>query len=148
MACCVFHSASDLWNIDESYKITIAAPTHAGASVSANINAPTFVGALHALQSLSQLIVWDGTTWVLPNLPIHVDDSPRFRWRGLLLDTARHYMPLPTIRHVIDGLAAHRMNVLHWHIVDAQSFPFQSTTHPELASKGVCCLRGCWCGVG
>lgn len=49
-----------------------------------------------------------------------------------MIDTARHFEPVATIKHVIDSLPYAKLNVLHWHMVDSQSYPFQSKTHPKL----------------
>ena len=69
--------------------------------------------------------------------PVYVDDAPRFQYRGLLVDTARHFLPVPHLLHVIDSLAYSKLNLLHWHIVDSQSFPCGSDVYPQLAEKGV-----------
>ena len=84
-------------------------------------------GAIHALESLAQLA---GENCTVTNAPINLNDSPRFGFRGLMIDTARHYMPVQFIQHIIDGMAALKLNVMHWHIVDAQSFPYVSTLFP------------------
>jgi hexosaminidase len=105
-----------------------------------SISATTIWGALHGLESLAQIVTWsnvDGSARnVVSNVPLVVTDAPRFAWRGLLIDTARHYLPESTIMQTIDGIAMVKMNVLHWHLVDAESFPFESASFPELAKQG------------
>ncbi|KAH7624918.1 putative Beta-hexosaminidase subunit beta [Nannochloris sp. 'desiccata'] len=63
-------------------------------------------------------------------------DTPRFRHRGLLIDTARHFLPVSIIKSQIDAMEMSKLNVLHWHIVDDQSFPYQSEQLPELSGAG------------
>ncbi|WP_142764379.1 family 20 glycosylhydrolase, partial [Klebsiella pneumoniae] len=71
---------------------------------------------------------------------VTIEDSPRFPWRGLLLDSARHFIPLPDIKRQIDGMAAAKLNVLHWHLTDDQGWRFTSKRYPkltQLASDGL-----------
>jgi hexosaminidase len=63
-------------------------------------------------------------------------DTPRFRWRGLLIDTARHYLPVGIIKAHLDAMAMVKLNVLHWHLVDDQSFPYASKRFPEISEEG------------
>jgi N-acetyl-beta-hexosaminidase len=58
----------------------------------------------------------------IANAPLVVTDSPRFGFRGLMIDTARHFLPVEFLQHILDGMEANKLNVLHWHIVDSQAF--------------------------
>ena len=122
-------SASLNLSADESYILTVS-------SSAISISSPTQLGYYHALQTLSQLIIFDGTSYSIPNTPLTISDSPRFSHRGILVDSARHYEPIPTLRRVIDSLTYAKLNVLHWHLVDTQSFPFVSPTYPDLGRMG------------
>ncbi len=66
--------------------------------------------------------------------PMKVQDSPRYPWRGLMVDSARHYLTVPLLERTIDSMAAMKLNTLHWHIVDAESFPFVSTHYAGIKS--------------
>lgn len=119
---------------DESYTLAI---TTSGSVTKAIITAETFFGARHALETLSQLIVWDD----LNNNLLMIDtaniiDGPAFPHRGLSLDTSRSYFTVPQLKKVIDGLSYDKMNVLHWHITDSHSFPIVTTSEPLMAIYG------------
>lgn len=112
---------------DESYQLTVNAE---GATLKAN----TRFGALRGMETLLQLVQNgpDGTT--IPYVAI--DDAPRFPWRGLLLDSARHFMPLSAIKRQIDGMAAAKLNVLHWHLTDDQGWRIEIKKYPLLTQIG------------
>ena len=63
-------------------------------------------------------------------LPIVINDEPAFKYRSLMLDTARHYQPIHIIYETIDALMYNKMSVLHWHITDEDSFPLKLESHP------------------
>ncbi len=65
----------------------------------------------------------------------HIKDFPRFSYRGLLIDTARHFIPVNVLKKQIDAMSYSKYNVLHWHIVDDQSFPFESLKYPNLTKN-------------
>jgi hexosaminidase len=65
---------------------------------------------------------------------VTITDAPRFKWRGLMMDTARHFHPRSSIETMLDGMAFNKLNVLHWHITDAQSFPLKTDAFPKLVA--------------
>src|SRR5204863_5845892 len=67
---------------------------------------------------------------------IAIEDAPRFAWRGLLLDSARHYQSPEFIRRFIDAMALHKLNVLHWHLTDDQAWRLEIRKYPRLTSVG------------
>ncbi|KAL3318065.1 hypothetical protein Ciccas_003279 [Cichlidogyrus casuarinus] len=67
---------------------------------------------------------------------VQIDDYPRFKHRGFLIDSSRHFLSVPVIKRFVDAMSMVKMNVLHWHIVDDQSFPYDSYTFPGMASMG------------
>ncbi|KAL7314745.1 Glucosamine-6-phosphate isomerase (Glucosamine-6-phosphate deaminase) (GNPDA) (GlcN6P deaminase) [Mucor circinelloides] len=116
-------------DVDESYKLDV--PSQGGyATLSAN----TWVGALRALETFSQLVVADGKKLVAHTATIK--DQPSYGHRGILLDTSRNYYPVKDILRIIEAQAYNKMNVLHWHATDSQSWPLYFKSHPELSQKG------------
>ena len=104
------------------------------------LSATHSVGILRSLVTLSQLVRWNPQTQqhTLSTCGelLKLSDQPRFAWRGLMLDTARHYFNSKTILRILNGMEMLKLNVFHWHIVDAQSFPYQSKRRPQLAQAG------------
>lgn len=118
---------------NESYQLLLR--RIGAAKLQAEIRAQSFFGARHGLETLSQLVWWDDTSLrVLTQA--HIIDAPRFAHRGVLIDTARNFLPLRTLRTAVDGLAACKLNALHWHLSDSQSFPFDSQRVPNMARYG------------
>ena len=94
----------------------------------ATFHAQTEWGALAALATLAQLSAFD-TVEVS-----EVRDEPRFPWRGLMLDTARHFVATDALKRTLDAMWFYKLNVLHLHLTDDQGFRFRSNAYPELAS--------------
>ncbi len=114
---------------DESYTLDIT-PT------GAHIHAATTVGSIRALATLQQLLQQNPTdkTWFLP--AVQIEDSPRFRWRGLMIDTGRHFEPVEVIKRNLDAMAAVKLNVFHWHLTEDQGFRIESKVFPRLTGSG------------
>src|SRR5882757_7370843 len=112
---------------DESYSLTIT-------SAHAELKASTVVGAMRGLQTLIQLVQPAGDGYVLPTVTIN--DSPRFPWRGLMIDCGRHFEPIDVIKRTIDGMAAVKLNVFHWHLTEDQGFRIESKVFPKLTAMG------------
>jgi hexosaminidase len=112
---------------DESYQLTV---TDSGAK----LNAPTPLGVLHGLQTFLQLVQITPAGFAVS--AVTVKDQPRFAWRGTLIDVSRHFIPIDVLKRNIDGLAAVKMNVLHWHLSDDQGFRAESKVFPKLTGEG------------
>ena len=113
--------------VDESYILDVSAE-------GGRIAAATLWGTLHGLATFAQLIVPGPQGWEVP--AIHIEDRPRFPWRGLMLDVARHWMPLEVVERNLDAMAAVKLNVFHWHLSDDQCFRVESRRYPRLRQLG------------
>ncbi|MDE0349035.1 MAG: family 20 glycosylhydrolase [Gammaproteobacteria bacterium] len=109
---------------DDSYRLAIDRRE-------ARVEAPQEWGVLRAFATLTQLVQADADGPCLPVLT--VDDAPRFPWRGLMIDTARHFVRTETLLRTLDAMALFKLNVLHLHLSDDQAFRFASRAFPELA---------------
>ncbi|XP_027196686.2 beta-hexosaminidase subunit beta-like [Dermatophagoides pteronyssinus] len=119
-------------NSSEGYSIWLPHPERLDQ---ATISADSVWGALRALETLSQLIFTNDDHQLLVN-QTEIHDFPRYNYRGILLDSARHFLPKRVILANLDAMAMNKFNVFHWHIVDDQSFPFQSQKYPNISEKG------------
>src|SRR5581483_6817631 len=112
---------------DESYKLQMS-------SAGADLSAPTTLGVMRGLQTFLQLVEVTPQGFAVP--AVSIEDKPRFAWRGLLIDVGRHFMPVEVIKRNLDGMAAVKMNVFHWHISDYQGFRVESKKFPKLQEMG------------
>ena len=112
---------------DESYNLEV---TSSGAELSA----PTTLGAMRGLQTFLQLIEITPQGFAVP--AIVIEDQPRFPWRGLMIDSGRHFMPLDVIKRNLDAMAAVKLNVFHWHLSENQGFRIESKKFPKLQELG------------
>jgi len=112
---------------DESYELTV---TDSGAK----LTAPTTLGILRGLQTFLQLVAITPSGFAAP--AVTIKDQPRFPWRGLLIDVSRHFIPLDVLKRNVDGMAAVKMNVLHWHLSDDQGFRVESKQFLKLTGMG------------
>ena len=112
---------------DESYALEVG-------ERQAVLRAPTVVGALRGLETFLQLLEGDREGFYVP--AVSIEDRPRFRWRGLLVDVGRHYQPLEVLKRNLDAMAAVKLNVLHWHLTEDQGFRIESRKFPRLHRLG------------
>src|SRR5215475_7457481 len=112
---------------DESYKLDVTA-------TGAKLSAPTALGVIHGLQTLLQLVAPSSQGFAAP--AVHIEDTPRFPWRGLLLDSCRHWMPTEVVKRTLDGMEAVKMNVLNFHLSENHEFRVESKKFPKLQEMG------------
>lgn len=112
---------------NESYNIDIT-------DRQAILKAPTVVGAIRGLETLLQLLSADRNGFYLPG--VQVQDQPRFPWRGLMIDVARHFQTIEVLKRNLDAMAAVKLNVFHWHLTEDQGFRVESKKYPKLHQLG------------
>lgn len=119
---------------DESYSLYVPAHIEGSIIQDAMLEAKTVYGALRGLETFSQLCVFNFMTKnvEISNAPWVIQDEPRFGFRGLLIDTSRHYQPVEIIKQIIESMSYAKLNVLHWHIIDEESFPLEVPSYPKL----------------
>jgi hexosaminidase len=112
---------------DESYRLEIS-------TSGARLNAPTTLGIMRGLQTILQLVQTTSAGFAVT--AVSIEDSPRFPWRGLMIDVGRHFIPLDVLRRNLDGMAAVKLNVFHWHLSENQGFRIESKKFPKLQRMG------------
>jgi hexosaminidase len=112
---------------DESYVLDVS-------STGAKLTAPNPLGVMHGLQTFLQLVEVTPDGYAAP--AVHIEDSPRFPWRGLSIDVSRHFITMATLKRNADAMAAVKMNVLHLHLSDDQGFRLESREFPKLQELG------------
>ena len=112
---------------DESYSLEVTASD-------AHLHAATVVGAMHGLATFEQLVQSDATGYFVPAVSIH--DTPRFRWRGLMIDCGRHFITVDVLKRTLDAMTAVKLNVFHWHLSEDQGFRIESKAFPKLTEMG------------
>ncbi len=112
---------------DESYKLSV---TPAGAT----LTAPNAAGVLRGFATVAQLVATSGSGFAIP--AVEIDDRARFGWRGLMIDSSRHFLSVDAIKRNLDGMASVKLNVFHWHLADNQGFRVESKVYPKLQGQG------------
>ncbi|RAN77295.1 beta-hexosaminidase [Bacillus sp. SRB_336] len=113
----------------EGYLLSVS---ERGIEVRARSEAGVFYGAM----TLWQLLTPDTGHGDVAVADVSIRDWPRFRWRGLMLDSARHFQSVATVKRVLDAMARHKLNVFHWHLTDDQGWRLQIKRYPKLTEVG------------
>ncbi|WP_256645913.1 beta-N-acetylhexosaminidase [Thermomonas paludicola] len=126
--------ASRAWASPDAYSIDI---DERGVRVYAGDAKGLYYGAV----TLAQLLTSGGMTARSVRLPaLHIDDAPRFAWRGVMLDSARHVQSVDEIKRLLDAMAQLKLDVFHWHLTDDQGWRFPVPGWPKLTTVGSCRL--------
>ncbi len=120
---------------DEGYRLTVSSNT-------VLIEAAEEAGVFYGIQTLRQLLpveIFDkkrasGVKWQIPCVVI--EDTPRFKWRGMHMDVGRYFMPKDFVKKYIDLLAIHKMNTFHWHLTEDQGWRIEIKKYPKLTEIG------------
>ena len=107
---------------DEGYVLDLA-------QTGATVRAAGPAGFFRARQTLAQL---GGPPWPA----LHIEDAPRFRWRGLMLDASRHFQTVDEVKRLLDRMARYQLNVLHWHLTDGHGWRIEIQRYPRLIAVG------------
>jgi hexosaminidase len=113
--------------VDESYTLSVS-PDHI------SLKAATDIGAERGLETLYQLVTPSNDSFYCP--VVEINDAPRFKWRGLMIDVARHFIPFEVLKRNVEAMAIVKMNVLHLHLSDDEGFRVESKVYPLLQEKG------------
>jgi hexosaminidase len=134
--CIVFEIDSSLTQLgQEGYVLVVTSDLIRLAATSSQ-------GIFYGLQSLRQLLPIESennsfcidTVWKIPC--IEIEDKPRFKWRGVMLDVSRHFQEIETIKHLLDIMVFMKMNVFHWHLTDDQGWRIEIEKYPRLTKVG------------
>ncbi|KAF9418761.1 hypothetical protein BGZ94_009614 [Podila epigama] len=118
---------SDLQHgVDETYSLEIT------AKGKGTIKAKTVWGALHALNTLNQIIISDGKKGLKIEQPVKIKDGPQYPHRGIMYDTGRNFYPVKDLEKQIDALVWAKVKVFHWHVTDSQSWPIEVKKYPQM----------------
>lgn len=106
------------------------------------IKASTAKGAFYGYQTLRQLLpveiyskeVVQGVTWSVPS--VSIKDTPRFPWRGIMIDEGRYFMGRSAVLDMLDSMAMHKLNVMHWHLTEDQGWRIEIKKYPQLVLNG------------
>ncbi len=113
--------------IDESYKLSVT-------TNNIFLKSNTTIGALRGFETLLQMVSADKEGYFIPTAEIV--DKPRFKWRGMLIDVSRHFLPIDILKKNIDAMTAVKLNVLHLHLTDDDGFRVESKLYPKLHQLG------------
>lgn len=112
---------------DESYTLEVT-------SSGAKLHAANPLGVLRGLQTFLQLVSITPDGFAAP--VVDIQDQPRFPWRGLMIDSSRHFTPLDIVKRNLEGMEAVKLNVFHWHLSDNEGFRVESKKFPKLQGEG------------
>ncbi|KAL4872262.1 hypothetical protein BDV12DRAFT_162605 [Aspergillus spectabilis] len=114
-------------DVDESYTLDAG-----DGSDTVDITAKTVWGVLRAFTTLQQLVISDGNGGLIIEQPVQIKDAPLYPYRGIMVDTGRNFISVRKLKEQLDGLALAKLNVLHWHMDDTQSWPVHIDAYPEM----------------